>query len=222
MKKLIGITRVSTTEQGKTKNGLEAQAEAITVFARANGYEVVEIVQEVVSGALGFDERSVFAEAVAKASKAKDTYIVVNKLDRLSRDAEFIMGFLKRVPRFIVTELGENVSPFMLHIYAAVAEQERAVISQRTKDALQAKKARGEALGASDKVRAKAQAASGVAVSAKADAFADKLKGNILRMKSAGMTFREMAEELNNSGVKTARGGVWYHTSVRNVFERCI
>lgn len=220
MKKLYGYTRVSTREQGKNRNGLEAQADDIRRYAATNGYEVVEINEEVRTGE--DDDRPVLAELKKRIAKVKDAYLVVSKLDRLSRDSIFILTHVRDNPRFIVTGLGEEVDPFTLHIYAGLAEMERKMISDRTRSALKAKKARGEALGASDEVRAKAQAASGVAVSAKADAFANKLKGNLSRMKLAGMTFREMAEELNKSGVKTARGGIWYHTSVRNVMERCI
>jgi DNA invertase Pin-like site-specific DNA recombinase len=73
--------------------------------------------------------------------------VVVAKLDRLSRDVHFISGLMSRGVPFIVAELGKNVSPFMLHIYASVAEQERSLISQRTVSALAAAKARGVQLG---------------------------------------------------------------------------
>lgn len=218
MKKLIGYVRVSTKEQGKTKNGLEAQAEAIRLFANYNGYKLVEIVQEVQSGA--DDERPVLKKAIADAAKSKDTYVVVNKLDRLSRDAAFILNLMKTKARFIVTELGEDVDPFMLHIYAAFAEKERAVISSRTRAALEAKKARGEVLGASQDVILKARANAAVAVSAQADAFAERLKPTIKRMLDAGMSYRAIAEELNENGTKTARGGEWRANSVSNIVAR--
>lgn len=220
MKKIIGLTRVSTKEQGKTKNGLEAQEAAIRAFAEYNGYEVLEIITEVVSGAAELEDRPGLAAAIAKAAKSKDTYVVVNKLDRLSRDAAFILNLMKTKARFIVTELGEDVDPFMLHIYAAVAEKERITIGMRTRAALAAKKARGEALGASVTVLAKATAKSNEAVSAKADAFAAKIMPNLSRMLAKGMTLREMAEELNASGTKTARGGLWYPTTVKNIVDR--
>lgn len=218
MKKLIGYTRVSTKEQGKTKNGLEAQAEAIRLFAQYNGYEVVEIVQEVQSGA--DDERPVLAAITKRAAKEKNTYIVVNKLDRLSRNALFILQYVQQNPRFIVTMLGENVDPFTLHIYAGLAEKERQMISDRTRAGLQAKKARGEVLGASKAVLEKASASSAIAVKSQADAFAERLKPSIGRMREAGMTFRQMADELNASGTKTARGGDWHPMTVRNLVER--
>lgn len=217
MKKLIGYTRVSTKEQGKTKNGLEAQAEAIRLFAHYNGYDLIEIVQEVRTGA--DDERPVLAE-ITKRAKKIGAYVVVNKLDRLSRDAVFILTYVRDYPCTIVTQLGEDVDPFTLHIYAGLAEKERQMIADRTRSGLQAKKARGEALGASAEVRAKAVASAAVAVKAQADAFADKLRPMVQRMILAGMSYRAMANELNAMKVKTARGGDWYAMTVKNLVER--
>jgi DNA invertase Pin-like site-specific DNA recombinase len=217
MKKLIGYTRVSTKEQGKTKNGLEAQAEAIRLFAHYNGYDLIEIVKEVRTGA--DDERPVLAE-ITKRAKKIGAYIVVNKLDRLSRDAVFILTYVRDNPRTIVTQLGEDVDPFTLHIYAGLAEKERQMIADRTKAGLQAKKARGETLGATAEVRAKAVAYATVAVTAQADAFADKLRPMIQRMILAGMSYRAMALELNAMKVKTARGGDWHAMTVKNVVDR--
>lgn len=217
MKKVFGYIRVSTKEQGKTRNGLEAQAEAIRLFCHYNGYELIEIVEEVRTGA--DDERPVLADVTKRAQKM-GAYVVVNKLDRLSRDAIFILSYVRNNPRTIVTQLGEDVDPFALHIYAGLAEKERKMIGERTKAGLQAKKARGESLGAAAEVLARAQLAGGTAAASKADDFAQKMKPMIQRMVLAGMTYRQMAEELNSMGVKTARGGVWYGMTVRNLTER--
>jgi DNA invertase Pin-like site-specific DNA recombinase len=217
MKKLLGYVRVSTQEQGKTRNGLEAQAEAIRLFAHYNGYDLIEIVEEVRTGA--DDDRPKLAELTKRAQKM-GAYVVVNKLDRLSRDALFILKYVKENARFIVTQLGENVDPFMLHIYAGFAEQERKVIADRTRAGLQAKKARGEALGASRDTILKATSQRIVAVAEKCDAFAARLKPMIQRMKKDGMTLRQMAEELNSTGTKTARGGAWHASSVSNLLAR--
>jgi DNA invertase Pin-like site-specific DNA recombinase len=217
MKKLIGYVRVSTKEQGKTKNGLEAQAEAIRLFAHYNGYELIDIAEEVMSGA--DDNRPVLAEVTRRAAKL-GAYVVVNKLDRLSRNALFILKYIDQNSKFIVTMLGDNVDPFMLHIYAGLAEKERMMIAERTKAALAAKKARGEALGASEAVLEKARVSAGAAEATKADDFAARLRPTLTRMKKDGMTLREMAQELNASGTKTARGGEWHPTTVKNVLDR--
>lgn len=218
MKKILfGYIRVSTKEQGKTRNGLEAQAEAIRLFAHCHGYTLVEIAEEVRTGE--DDERPVLAAITKKAAKL-GAYVVVNKLDRLSRSAIFILQYVQSNPRTIVTQLGEDVDAFTLHIYAGLAEKERQMISDRTRAGLQAKKARGEALGASKEVLAKATANSKVAVGSKADAFAERLKPTIQRMVDAGMSYRAMAEELNNNGTKTARGGEWHAMTVSNLVAR--
>ena len=148
MKPIIAYCRVSTDRQGKSGLGLEAQRVAIARFADTNGFAIVreEIEVETGKGADALDRRPKLKSALELAKKHKCS-IIVAKLDRLSRDVHFISGLMtKRVP-FIVAELGPEVDPFMLHIYAAVAEKERALISERTKAALAAAKARGVKLG---------------------------------------------------------------------------
>lgn len=217
MKKLIGYVRVSTKEQGKTRNGIEAQIEAIRLFASYNNYELIEIREEVRTGE--DDDRPVLAEVTKKAKKL-GAYVVVNKLDRLSRDAIFILTYVRNYSKTIVTQLGEGVDPFTFHIYAGLAEKERLMISERTRAGLQAKAMRGESLGASKEVIQRAQEGAKKAVQETANAFAERLKPTVSRMMAAGMTFRQMADELNTSGTKTARGGEWYATTVKNLVAR--
>src|SRR2546421_1536071 len=148
MRQIISYIRVSTGKQGKSGLGIEAQREAIARFAATEGREVLaEFVEvETGKGSDALDRRPKLAEALAKARKAKGP-VVVAKLCRLSRDVAFISGLMaQRVP-FIVTELGADADPFMLHLYAALAEKERRLISERTKAALAAKKAHGARLG---------------------------------------------------------------------------
>jgi DNA invertase Pin-like site-specific DNA recombinase len=148
MSPLIAYYRVSTQKQGRSGLGLEAQRAAVQAFAKAEGFEVTAEFTEVETGkgSDALDRRPELKAALKTAKKAK-CEVAVAKLDRLSRDVAFISGLMaQRVP-FIVTTLGKNVDPFMLHIYAALAQQERAMISRRTKDALAAAKARGVKLG---------------------------------------------------------------------------
>src|SRR3954462_10894333 len=146
--KLIAYHRVSTAKQGQSGLGLAAQRRAVITFAEAEGFEILAEFTEVETGK-GSDalERRPQLRASLKAAKKAKCHVAVAKLDRLSRDVAFIAGLMvQRVP-FIVTALGRNVDPFTLHIYAALAEQERRMISQRTKAGLQAAKARGVVLG---------------------------------------------------------------------------
>jgi DNA invertase Pin-like site-specific DNA recombinase len=148
MRQVISYLRVSTDKQGKSGLGIEAQREAVNRFIAAEGLEPLTEFVEIESGkgADALDRRPQLAAALAQARKAKAA-VVVAKLDRLSRDVHFISGLMaQRVP-FIVAELGADADPFMLHIYAALAEKERALISDRTRVALAQKKAQGVTLG---------------------------------------------------------------------------
>ncbi len=129
-------------------SGLEAQREALARFAAAEGLDLAREFVEVETGkgADALERRPLLRQALDEARRLKCA-IAVAKLDRLSRDVHFFSGLMaQRVP-FVVAELGPEVDPFVLHLYAALAEKERAMISRRTKDALRAAKARGVVLG---------------------------------------------------------------------------
>lgn len=218
MKQLIGYIRVSTEEQSRSGNGLEAQTAAIHRFAEDNGYTVLDIVQEDASGKLGLDGRPLLKAVLAKAMKLKIP-VVVSKLDRLSRDASFILNLMTTKAKFIVTQLGEDVEPFMLHIYAVMAEKERQMISERTKSALAVLKKKGVVLG-NPTCLEKAQILGGIKNAKKADEFADSVRPTIERMRRDGMKLSEIADELNTNGTKTARGGMWSVTSLSRIISR--
>lgn len=149
MKTAVAYTRVSTRDQGRSGLGLEAQRAAIEAFAAREQITVTGWFSEVESGKRVSDtlaERPQLRAALA-ASQALRGPVLVSKLDRLSRDVHFISGLMAHKVPFLVAELGADVDPFMLHLFAALAEKERAMISQRTKAALAALKARGVKLG---------------------------------------------------------------------------
>src|SRR4030088_1389304 len=148
MKAAIAYTRVSTAQQGKSGLGMEAQQAALVRFAEAEGFDLVQTFQEVETGK-GADEvnRRPQLAAALKAAKKLKSPIIVAKLDRLSRDVHFISGLMTHKTPFIVAELGADADPFMLHIYAALAEKERSMIAERTRAALARKKAAGAILG---------------------------------------------------------------------------
>lgn len=216
---IIAYIRVSKPKQGRSGLGLEAQQAAIKAFCAAHGYTIKGEFREVETGkgADALERRPQLAAAMQAARKLgtgarrkRDAApVVVAKLDRLSRDVHFISGLMsERVP-FIVTELGPDVDPFMLHIHAAVAEKERAVIAQRTKDALAARKARGEPLG-NPKLNAARRHA--------ADAHAESLRTIVTPL--AGMATRAIAGHLNSKGILTARGGQWQPTTIMRLMRR--
>jgi DNA invertase Pin-like site-specific DNA recombinase len=146
MRRAVGYVRVSREKQGRSGLGLEAQQAALQRFAQTEGFEILELFVEVESGKHDADKRPVLAKALTRAKRDRAP-ILVAKLDRLSRDVHYISGLMKHNVPFIIAEFGIDTDPFMLHIYAALAEKERRMISERTRYALQAAKARGVSLG---------------------------------------------------------------------------
>ena len=145
---LVAYYRVSTQKQGRSGLGLEAQRAAVAQFAKVEGFKIVTAFTEIETGkgSDALDKRPQLNAALAAAKQA-DCPVAVAKLDRLSRDVAFIAGLMAQKVPFIACELGVDTDPFMLHLFAALAEKERRMISQRTKEALQAAKARGVVLG---------------------------------------------------------------------------
>ena len=145
---------------------------------------------------------------------------MVSKLDRLSRDVAFVSGLMaQRVP-FIVAELGRDADPFMLHLYAALAEKERRLISERTSAALQAKKASGAKLGNPTNLCLAGSIGRAAQVQ-RADEFAANLMPAIQAIRTAGaITLCDIASALNARGVRPARGNNWHRSSVRNLLTR--
>ena len=207
MRPAIAYIRVSTQRQGRSGLGLEAQQAAIARFAEAEAFNLVETFTETESGA--DDDRPQLNAAIVRARKIKGP-VIVAKLDRLSRDVHFISGLMKHKVPFVVTELGADTDPFLLHLYAALAEKERALISRRTKDALAAAKARGVKLGG--------VTGSSLANQQAAAAFAAHLRSVFAEL--SGLSARKAAEELNRRGIAAANGGKWFAVQVIRVRER--
>jgi DNA invertase Pin-like site-specific DNA recombinase len=141
-------------------------------------------------------------------------------LDRLSRDVAFVSGLMAQRVQFVVAELGRDADPFMLHLYAALAEKERRLISERTKAALAAKKVAGARLGNPRNVAQVGDLGRSVQT-ATADAFVAGLIPVIQAIRSTGATTLEsMTQALNQRGIRSARGGRWYASSVANFLAR--
>jgi len=221
MKTAIAYYRVSTQRQGRSGLGLEAQRTAVARFAESEGISLAGEFTEVETGkgADALDRRPQLAAALATARKEKCP-VLVAKLDRLSRDVAFIAGLMaQRVP-FIVAELGTDADPFMLHLYAALAEKERRQISERTRAALAGRKERGAKLGNPRNGRSAAQAGRQAQI-VNAEQFAAGVLPIIAKLREAGVTsYRGIAVALNGRGVRTARGGHWQVSNVRNLLAR--
>ncbi len=219
-KNIVSYLRVSTQKQGRSGLGIEAQREAVRRFADANDFQIVaEYVEtETGKGSDALDRRPKLKAALDHAKRVGSP-VLVAKLDRLSRDVHFVSGLMSNRVPFVVADLGPDADPFMLHLYAALAEKERDLISQRTRLALAAKRHQGVKLG-NPKIE-DAQELAVAALKAQADDRARNIADQIARVRSAGATtLQGIADALNNLGVATARDGKWHPSTVRNVLTR--
>jgi DNA invertase Pin-like site-specific DNA recombinase len=211
MKPAISYVRVSTASQGRSGLGLEAQRDAIAGFATTNGFNIAGEFTEIETGkgADALERRPQLAAALKAARKLKAP-VLVAKLDRLSRDVHFISGLMQHRTPFIVAELGIDTDPFMLHIYAALAEKERRLISQRTKAGLAAAKKRGVKLGGRN--------ARSDQTEAEALQRAEALRSVFEEL--AGLSARGAALELNQRAIETPAGGKWHAVQVIRIRTR--
>ena len=230
---------MSTAEQGRSGLGLAAQAEAVATFCEREGIELLGAFDEIETGkgSNALKRRPQLAAALAAArKKGAGCSIVVAKLDRLSRDVHFISGLMAEKVPFITTELGTDCDPFLLHLFAALAEKERALISQRTKaglSKLKEKVARGESWIAKRSGRvvtklgnpnvAEAAEKGRARLKANADLAAARVAGVINSVIERGITTNAaIAAELNSMGVEAPRGGMWHGSSVGNARRRLL
>lgn len=206
----IAYYRVSTDQQGRSGLGLEAQRAAVVQFVAARGGEIAAEYTEIESGRKS--DRPQLAAALAECRRRKVT-LVIAKLDRLARNVAFIAKLMDTGVPFLAVDM-PTADRFMLHVYAAMAEEEARRTSARTKAALAAAKARGVELGRNGK----ALAAQHVA---EADAFAVAMVATIGGLRAEGYTtVRALAEELNRRDVPTAKGGSWHVPTVHHLLRR--
>jgi DNA invertase Pin-like site-specific DNA recombinase len=213
--KFVGYIRVSTTDQGKNGHGLDAQKAAIAAFVEREGGELVRTFQEIESGSN--DHREVFWKAVEAAAKAKAT-LVVSKLDRLSRSGiRFMVELDKRGVSYVAAD-NPSMTKLVVHILAAVGEDERQRISQRTREALEAAKVKGKRLG-NPRWQDSIKAAREVQI-AKAAKRAKLLRPIIEGLRSSGIvTYTGLAEALNERGIETPQGRRWHPMTVKRAIE---
>ncbi len=214
-KSFIAYYRVSTDKQGKSGLGLEAQRQAVTDFINGNGNKILAEFTEVESGRKNNRPELVKALAACKKHKAK---LVIAKLDRLARNVAFISNLMESGVDFVAVDM-PDANRLTVHILAAVAEHERLIISQRTKAALKAAKARGVKLGSPNPRKGSRLAVA--AHKANADRFADNIMPIIREIEATGITSHSgIAKVLNTRGIRTARGGDWHPATVRNIRTR--
>lgn len=218
--KYVAYYRVSTQKQGRSGLGLEAQQEMVKNFIRQNGGQIVAEYQEVESGK--DDERPQFIKAMRHAHVVGGK-LLVGKLDRLSRDLHFITSLQKSHVDFIVADM-PNCDSFTINIYGALAQREREMISERTKAGLAAAKARGIKLGKPEnltpEISSIGRELGRQQQVANADRFAALVRPRIEELQNEGLSLRAIACKLDSEHFKTARGGKWTASSVRNIQER--
>ena len=219
--KFIAYYRVSTDRQGQSGLGLDAQRKAVNDYLNGGAWELVAEFTEVESGKRA--DRPELLKALDACRRHKAT-LVIAKLDRLARNVAFIANLMESGAEFVACDF-PTANRLTLHILAAVAEHEARAISDRTKAALQAAKARGQSLGWSNPARRAEQRAATLRGTAANRAHADQFAANVLpvvrQIEAAGVsTLIGIAGALNARGIRTARGGAWYPTTVKNLLDR--
>lgn len=218
--KFISYLRVSTQRQGRSGLGLEAQRKAVADFLNGGSWELLGEYIEVESGKK--NDRPKLAKALA-ACKATGAQLVVAKLDRLARNVAFISQLMESGVEFTAADFPQ-ANRLTVHVLAAVAEHEASMISQRTRAALAAAKARGAKLGTNnltDEGRAKGHCNAEAARIAKADEAAASRLPFVLEYQEQGLSLNGIAKALNARGIRPPSGrGNWSPTSVSRMLKR--
>ena len=209
----VSYIRVSTAAQGRSGLGLEAQREAVSTYLNGGEWQLLKEFVEVETGkgSNALEKRPELRAAMAYAKKHRAT-LVIAKLDRLARNVHFISGLMEAGVEFVAADM-PNADRFQLHLFAALAEQEARMISQRTKAALAAAKERGTVLGSNGRV---------LAVRYKAEAMerVQPFAAELLAMKGQGLTVRAMADALNARGIRPPGGAGWKPGNVHRALQR--
>ncbi len=220
--KYIAYYRVSTRRQGQSGLGLDAQRKAVADYLNGGGWELLAEFTEVESGKHA--DRPELAKALHRA-KVTGSTLVIAKLDRLSRNAAFLLALRDSRVRFVAADM-PDANHLVVGIMALIAQHEREAISKRTREALQAAKRRGTVLGNPNGAAALRRAAKGNqagvrAIKKQADSHAADLAPVLAHLRQEGITtLGGIADALNSRGMLAPRGGRWYKTSVRNLLAR--
>lgn len=223
-KKAVSYIRVSTSKQGQSGLGLEAQQESVRVFAQANGYEVVQEFREIESGKN--NDRPILQKALAHAKKI-GACLVIAKLDRLARSVSFIAKLMESNTDFRAIDFPEASSAssrLILHVMSAFAEHEARSCSERTKLALAAAKSKGKLLGASNpkcpKLTPEARKKGQQKLKSKAIKAYSGILPKILELKSQGISLQGIANKLNAENEITRNGKSWHPIQISRALNR--
>lgn len=215
--KFIAYYRVSTAKQGQSGLGLEAQQEAVRQYLNGGKWELLgEFVEvETGKGSDALDKRPQLKAALTQCKKQK-ARLLIAKLDRLARNVHFVSGLMESKVKFVAIDIPE-ANDLTIHVMAAFAEHEAKRISERTKAALAASKARGTKLGVAGPSNLKRNLEERTQA---ADAFAEKLRPVLDGFKASGLTQMQQVEKLNELGIATPRGGQWSRMQLHRVTQR--
>jgi DNA invertase Pin-like site-specific DNA recombinase len=220
--KFVAYYRVSTARQGRSGLGIEAQKRAVLDYLNGGRWTLLKEFTEVESGKRNDRPELSKALHLCKVTGAK---LVIAKLDRLSRNAAFLLSLRDAGVRFVAADV-PDANELTVGILALVAQQEREAIAKRTREALAAAKRRGVVLGNPNGARALSRARKGnkaavAAIRSKADSHAANLQPVVEELRKEGIeSLAGIAAALNERGMETPRGGRWHSSSVRNLLAR--
>lgn len=214
--KFVAYYRVSTKKQGVSGLGLDGQREAVRCYLNGGQWALLGEFTDIESGKHANRPQLALAMELARLTGAT---LLIAKLDRLSRDAHFLLGLEKAGVDFVAVDM-PNANRLTVRLMAVIAQEEREMISARTKAALAAAKARGRVLGGWRGGPVVDQAKGVKALQTQADRFAAGLRPMVEEWRREGLTYSQIAEALTDRSIKTARGGAWNASRVREILSR--
>lgn len=224
--KFVAYYRVSTARQGRSGLGLEAQRAAVLGYLKSTSGRLLAEFTEVESGKR--NDRPTLHEAIQRA-KISGARLIIAKMDRLSRNAAFLLTLRDSGVRFVAADL-PNADETVVGIMAVVAQNEREMIAKRTREALAVARQRlakeGRKLGNPNGAKALRKARKGnraalAEIARAADERAEDLRDVLADIQSSGhLSFSAIAEELNRREIESPRGGYWYPSSVSRLISR--
>lgn len=213
----VAYYRVSTAKQGQSGLGLEAQRAAVMAHAKAQGLELVDEFTEIETGTRK-RARPQLAAALERTRRTGGVLLIA-KLDRLARNVAFVASLMESGVRFVAVDMSE-ADNLTIHVMAAVAEREAALISTRTKAALAARKARGLTLGKPENLTQEAREAGAAATRAAAVSAMRTAAAYSHNLRGQGRSLREIAAQLQAHGFRTRQGGDWSAVQVKRLLDR--